>query len=182
MRQTVFLIGARASGKTTLGRALAKALGYEFVDTDQRLEATLGRSIAEVVEQEGWEGFRQHEAATLRQVSAPGAVVATGGGMILRAENRQFMRASGVVVYLYAPAEVLAARLAKSPDLGQRPTLTGRPVAQEVAAVLAEREPLYRATANYILDATTPLPVALTEACRLVTGGLTGQGSAVERK
>ncbi|MCL1900519.1 MAG: shikimate kinase AroL, partial [Promicromonosporaceae bacterium] len=71
-------------------------------------------------------------------------VVATGGGVVLSAANRAFMRAEGLVFYLAAPAEVLAARLAAAPESEQRPSLTGRPAGEEVPLVLAEREALYR--------------------------------------
>ena len=164
MEQCIFMVGARASGKTTLGRLLAARLGYRFFDTDQYLLETLGVSVAEIVAQEGWEGFRSREAAALRAVAGPSTVVATGGGMVLLEANRTFMRESGVVLYLHAPAAVLAARLAADPRAAQRPSLTGRPVSEEVAAVLAEREPLYRATASHVLDATVPLKQVLAEA------------------
>ena len=88
MEQCIFMVGARASGKTTLGRLLAARLGYRFFDTDQYLLETLGVSVAEIVAQEGWEGFRSREAAALRAVAGPSTVVATGGGMVLLEANR----------------------------------------------------------------------------------------------
>ena len=168
MGQTVFMIGARASGKTTLGGQLAARLGYGFADTDLYLKETLGMTVAEIVAQEGWEGFRRREAAALRAVAAPSTVVATGGGMVLLEENRRFMRESGLVLYLHAQADVLAGRLEASLCAEQRPSLTGQPADKEVAAVLAVREPLYRETATFILDAAASPETVLAEALRLL--------------
>ncbi|WP_249621062.1 shikimate kinase AroL [Desulfuromonas sp. CSMB_57] len=162
MTATVFIVGPRASGKTTIGRALARALGYDFVDTDRHLLESAGRTVAEIVAEEGWEGFRQRESAALRAVTRPATVVATGGGMVLAAANRQFMREHGIVLYLAAPAAVLAARLHADPETAQRPTLTGRPIAEEMAEVLAAREALYREVAHQVLDGTAE-PQAVVE-------------------
>ena len=91
----IFLVGMRGSGKTTLGRALADKLGWLFADTDEMLCARCGRTVSEIVQEEGWGGFRKREAALLHDVARPYTVVATGGGMILREENRRFMKETG---------------------------------------------------------------------------------------
>lgn len=109
-------------------------------------------TVAEVVEKEGWPGFRARESEALQAVTAPATVVATGGGMVLRDENREFMRAHGVVIYLNVPVEVLAQRRSL-PEAGQRPTLTGKPVTEEIADVLAVRDALYRECAHHVIDA-----------------------------
>ncbi len=167
MSGTIFLVGPRAAGKTTVGRALAATLGCPFADTDLHLRESLGLSVAEVVAAEGWKGFRARESAALRELaaryaasapqtsSAPrGAVIATGGGMVLAAENRRFMREQGTVFYLAAPAQALAARLSADPQAAQRPSLTGLAPTEEAARILAERQPLYEDAAHYTLDAT----------------------------
>ncbi|MEG1610156.1 MAG: shikimate kinase AroL [Bilophila sp.] len=164
MEETVYLIGARAAGKTTVGKALAQALSYRFVDTDLYLLETTGRTVAEMVTAEGWESFRRQEQTALRTVSAPRTVVATGGGMVLSAANRIFMREHGLVCYLYAPAFVLSERLARAPEATQRPSLTGEAIADEVATVLAFRDPLYRTTAHCILNASAPLQDVIEQA------------------
>lgn len=153
MALPLYLIGARGCGKTTIGQALAEASGYAFTDTDRHLQQATGRSVAEIVAAEGWEGFRRRETASLKAVTAASSVIATGGGMVLAAENRQFMREHGRVIYLQARADVLASRLEAYPIQDQRPTLTGRPVADEMVEVLASREALYRETAHYIVNA-----------------------------
>ncbi len=156
-KKTVFLVGPRASGKTTVGRLLARALGRRFADTDVRLENDLGMSIARFVAEKGWPAFREAESRALRDVcdgeGGKGLVVSTGGGMVLSVENRNYMRSRGVVVYLSAPLAVLAGRLARNGDAEKRPSLTGGAIADEVGQVMAEREPLYRACAHFIVDA-----------------------------
>ncbi|HIE0648932.1 TPA: shikimate kinase AroL [Serratia marcescens] len=152
MTQTLFMIGARGAGKTTVGSALALALGYQFVDTDLFMQQAAQMSVAEMVEREGWLGFRRRETIALQTVTKPSTIVATGGGAILAEENRQFMRQHGTVIYLHAPASVLAQRLEEYPEDAQRPTLTGRPIAEEMLEVLAAREALYQDAAHYVID------------------------------
>ncbi|WP_075180428.1 shikimate kinase AroL [Pantoea sp. 1.19] len=156
MMPPLFLIGARGCGKTTVGHALANALGYAFRDTDHHLQQMTQKSVADVVAEEGWEGFRHRESTALVAVSQPDTVIATGGGMVLALHNRRFMREQGKVIWLAADAEVLAARLTAWPEEGQRPTLTGRPIAEEMRQIVREREALYRQTAHLVVDAMQP--------------------------
>ncbi|MCX8957698.1 shikimate kinase AroL [Erwinia psidii] len=153
MSLPLYLVGARGCGKTTVGQALADALGYAFSDTDHHLWQTTQRTVAEIVAQEGWEGFRQRESLSLQAVTASGTVIATGGGMVLAGSNCQFMRDHGRVIYLRAEAGVLAARLEAYPEQDQRPTLTGRPVADEMVEVLAARDALYQQVSHYVINA-----------------------------
>lgn len=153
----VFLVGARGAGKTTVGRLLAGRLGCRFADTDHEIAAHCGKSVAEIVGLEGWAGFRAREGATLRRlaraIGAGRAVIATGGGMVLFRANREYMRRSGLVVWLDAPAEILLARVLADADYAQRPPLGGKAPAEEMACVLAERAPLYANAAHFRLDA-----------------------------
>ncbi|WP_434462457.1 shikimate kinase AroL [Serratia plymuthica] len=154
MTQTIFMVGARGAGKTTVGSALAQTMGYHFTDTDLFMQQTTQMSVAEMVAHEGWLGFRRRESIALQTVTQSSTVVATGGGMILAEENRRFMRQHGTVIYLRSPADVLAQRLEEYPQDAQRPTLTGRPIAEEMLEVLAAREALYQEAAHFVMDGT----------------------------
>lgn len=144
MTQPIFLIGPRGCGKTTVGHALARARHFQFSDTDHRLQAHEQRTVAEIVQAEGWARFRELETLSLKAVTLPNTVIATGGGIVLAEGNRQFMRENGVVIYLQASVSALIDRLEAYPKAEQRPTLTGKPVREEVGEVLAQREALYR--------------------------------------
>ena len=154
----VYLVGYRASGKTTVGRALAARLCREFVDTDHLVEAEAGREIAAIFKESGEEAFRYLESEVLRRVcerssQGEGLVVATGGGIVLLAENIKLMRNSGKVVWLRAPAAVLEERIGADPATARnRPPLEGASAASEVEEVLRRRYPLYEASAECIVD------------------------------
>ena len=114
----IYLVGPRACGKTTLGKALSEVLDVPYCDTDHHLCERLGMDVATMVERWGWEGFRSRESESLRLASeelAGRGVVATGGGMVLAEANRRYMREHGRVFFLSAPVEVLAARLRRTP-------------------------------------------------------------------
>ncbi|ARD62225.1 shikimate kinase II [Kosakonia radicincitans DSM 16656] len=153
MTLPIFLVGARGCGKTTVGQALALAQGCQFIDTDFWLQETSQQTIADIVARDGWEAFRARETDALKAVTAPARVIATGGGIILSEYNRHFMREKGIVVYLCAPVAVLADRLEAFPEEGQRPTLTGKPISEEVSEVLALRDALYREAAHHMVNA-----------------------------
>lgn len=153
-QKNIYLIGMRGSGKTTLGKALAQALGCEMVDTDAVLVSNAGQTIEEIVNAQGWEHFRSLEEQTLLRVSAlPGKVVATGGGIVLSAANRDLMYKTGVSFYLAADAALLTGRIMKDNNAAQRPALTGLALHDEVAQIMSEREPLYMAGMDHMLQA-----------------------------
>ncbi len=152
--KNIYLIGMRGSGKTTLGQALATALGCAFEDTDAVLVRDAGQTIDEIVTTHGWDHFRDLEAKTLAKVCGlPGTVVATGGGIVLSAANRDLMYATGVSFYLAADAALLTGRLLRDGNTAQRPALTGLALHDEVAQVMSEREPLYMASMDHLLQA-----------------------------
>jgi len=152
----IYLVGPRGSGKTTVARALADALGWAWRDADAALVEAAGRSIRELFESEGEAGFRDRESAVLRELArCDRHVIATGGGVVLRPENRELLRATGLVVRLTADVATLCQRLSSDATTAeQRPGLTGRAAAdpEEVAVVVAAREPLYAATAHVTVD------------------------------
>lgn len=147
----LYLIGYRGTGKTTLAPMLAERLGpnWTWVDLDDRIEESAGRSIAEIFAGEGEVGFRDREEQALAEVAARDCiVVATGGGVIERPANREKLR-QGFVVWLAATPETIERRLSEDATTrSRRPSLTGLPSGQEIRSVLARREPIYRESAD----------------------------------
>ncbi len=162
----VTLIGYRGSGKSAVAAALADQFGCPWCDADEILEHEVGVSIADLVAQRGESVFRDAEAAILDQLlSRDSEVLATGGGVILRAENReQLLRRGRPVVWLSAPVDVLRGRLASDPSTAtRRPALGGGDVLDEVTAAVAHREPLYREVANGVIDTAVDTPKRIAE-------------------
>lgn len=147
--ERIILIGYRGSGKTTIGRLLAGRLKTPFIDADEHLESQAGKTIREIFATEGEPSFRDRESAVLRELTQGGVrVLATGGGVVLREENRERIRESGFVVWLTADADTLWERLQTDPVTRERrPNLAGGGL-EEVTRMLAVREPLYRGLAN----------------------------------
>ncbi len=138
----LYLVGMMGAGKSAVGRPLAEALGYRFLDADDALVQVAGRSIPEIFASDGETGFRELETAVLGQIANwHSLVVATGGGVVIRPENWGHMR-QGVVVWLDAPAPLLLERLQADPT--PRPLLQADDPAARLAALLAQRQPLYQ--------------------------------------
>lgn len=141
----ISLIGLPAVGKSTVGRRLARRLGFEFADCDSLLEQRFQQRIREFFEAEGEERFRDAEAAMLDElVAGSRRVIATGGGAILRADNRQLLRQHTTCVYLRAHPEALLTRLQRDT---KRPLLQVPDPAGRLRELSAERDPLYREAA-----------------------------------
>ncbi len=156
--RTIILLGYRGSGKSTVGRALAERLSCRFLDTDALVvERFDGRSIADIWGSEGEPAFRDAEAKVVADaVGLPGRVVALGGGAVTRhAAGRAAVEAADALrVYLAASPAVLAQRIAgDAGTAADRPSLTrSASVTEEVAAVLAQRDPIYRAVADVVIE------------------------------
>ena len=146
----IFLVGMMGVGKTMIGRQLAAALGREFIDLDQAIEARCGVRIATIFDIEGEAGFRRRETAALDEYTRrPGLVLATGGGAVLSEANRRMLSERGCVVYLRAGVDELYRRVAR--DRG-RPMLRAEDPRQRIVDLLALREPLYESVADVTLD------------------------------
>lgn len=156
----IILTGFRATGKSAVGRLLAHRLGLAFLDADRLIEERQGCSIKKLVAARGWAHFREVERELLEELAGrSGLVIATGGGAILHRQAWAALRASGVVVWLTADQKTICRRLAADAATeGQRPSLTGRGIEEEVAAVLAERESLYREGSDLTIDTACRLP------------------------
>lgn len=157
----VYLVGMMGCGKSTVGRRLAVLMRRQFIDTDRAIEQKSGATIGHIFELEGEAGFRRREAKLLEEVSARrGAVVATGGGLILRERNRVVLRATGTVIYLRAAPELLRERLKNS---RARPLLNTPEPQTKLAELLAARAPMYRAAADIIVDVTADTSARIAE-------------------
>jgi shikimate kinase len=143
----VYLVGMPGSGKSTVGGELAGRLGVPFIDLDVDIARDDGRSITEIFQAEGEEGFRAREAAALVAASTHDpAVIACGGGVVLEPANRVTLRNTGTCVFLDVPLDVLAARVRPAAD---------RPLIREqgdLERLLETREPLYREFAAHVVD------------------------------
>ncbi|HJS77295.1 MAG TPA: shikimate kinase [Burkholderiales bacterium] len=146
----LYLVGMMGAGKTTVGRMLARRLKLRFVDSDHEIEARCGVKIPVIFEIEGEAGFRAREAQAIAElVKLDGIVLATGGGVVLEAENRRLLAERGTVVYLRATPEHLYERVRQDRN---RPLLaTGNPLAR-LRELYRERDPLYRSIADLIVD------------------------------
>ena len=164
----VFLIGPRGSGKSTVAQLLAARLGWKWLDADAELERRWGRSIRDIFMADGEAAFRDMENAVLADLcQLREHVIATGGGVVVRPENRERLRSSGRVVWLTAQPATLAARLQEDATTTERrPALTGTGTPsslREISAVLALREPLYRSCADVVATTEGRAPEIIAE-------------------
>lgn len=146
----IFLVGLMGAGKTSVGRLLARRLKLRFFDSDHEIERRCGVKIPVIFEIEGEAGFRNREEQAIAELTAlHGIVLATGGGAVVAADNRRRLAANGTVIYLNARPEDLYKRVRHDRN---RPLLaSGDPLAR-LRALHAERDPLYRAVADLVVD------------------------------
>lgn len=146
----IFLIGPMGAGKTTIGRTLASQLGMTFVDSDQEIQDRTGVDIPTIFEFEGEEGFRDREQQVIDDLTQlEQRVLATGGGAVLRAENRRLLAARGIVVFLECSPEQQYERTFRD---RKRPLLQTENPLERLRELTVERDPLYRETADYVVS------------------------------
>ncbi len=181
----VSLIGYRGTGKSTVARLVSLALGWEWVDADVEIEWRAGKSIKSIFADDGEPAFRDLEAAVLAELCGRDRVVlALGGGVVLRKENRHAIKAAGPAVWLTASPRQIAARIAADAATAERrPNLTASGGITEIIAMLATRDPLYRDCAALVVDTEnkTPAEVADEIVARLAEQRITS-GPAGERE
>lgn len=152
VHNNLVLIGFMGSGKSSVGRRLATKQRKSFVDTDAEIVADAGMSIQKIFSQEGEPSFRIRETKVLqRLVDYEGIVLATGGGIILREENRNLLHRIGPVIWLYAKPDILFERAMRS---RKRPLLLVENPRERFESLLAEREALYRKSADVHVDSS----------------------------
>jgi shikimate kinase len=150
----IFLIGLPGSGKSTVGRQLARRLALPFNDSDHVIEQRLGCSIRDYFEREGEAAFRDVEEAVLQELTqAPAGVLATGGGAVLRPANRQRLHESGQVIYLRSAPEEVFRRVRHDRN---RPLLQVSDPLARLRSLHQERDPLYRETAHFVIETGRP--------------------------
>ena len=148
-RVNLYLVGFMGTGKSTHGRAVAKRLGYRFIDTDQEIERQAGRSIREIFATEGETGFRERERELIQNGHpAEGCVVSCGGGLVTAPGVLEMLRKKGVVIALVASADCIWERTRGNED---RPLLNGPDPRGTIQSLLREREPLYRKAGPRVL-------------------------------
>lgn len=155
----IFLIGPMGAGKSTIGRHLAELLDKEFQDTDHEIEKRTGASIPLIFEIEGEAGFRGRESSVLNDLTGKsGLVLATGGGVILSADNRRVLHNRGVVVYLHAPLDTLLQRTRRD---RHRPLLQTTDRRRTMEEILKAREPIYRQVADIVVETAHRSPMSV---------------------
>ena len=143
---SIFLVGPMGSGKSTVGRALARKIGYRFLDSDREIEARCGVDIPTIFDYEGESGFRDRESRMINELThLPGIVLATGGGSILREENREYLKSRGHVILLQVDIKEQLRRVSSDTN---RPLLQTADPAARLRALMEEREPIYKSVAH----------------------------------
>ncbi|MFJ9451731.1 bifunctional shikimate kinase/3-dehydroquinate synthase AroKB [Herbaspirillum sp. NPDC101397] len=154
MSGSIFLVGLMGAGKTTIGRALAKKLNKRFVDSDHEIESRTGTTIPVIFEIEGEESFRKREADVIRELSAQQDIVlATGGGAILRAETRAYLKQRGTVIYLRAGINQILQRTGRDKN---RPLLQTADPRRKLEELSRQRDPYYREVADFVIETGRP--------------------------
>lgn len=153
----LYLIGSRGTGKTTLAPMLAQQLAWSLIEMDDHIAAAAGQSISEIFATFGEAAFRELESRMLQQVAASRQqVVSTGGGIVVRPENRELLRATGLVVWLTASVSVMHQRLSQAGTV--RPPLTNLSQLEEIEQVARVRTPFYQACAHFTVDTSEQNP------------------------
>ena len=160
--ENIFLVGLMGAGKSTVGRILARRLGKRFVDTDHEIEKRNGVTIPVIFEIEGEDGFRRREQEVLVDLAKEkDLVLSTGGGIVLKPENREVLRNHGFVVYLNARPELLADRTKHDRT---RPLLNVEDPLTRLRELYAVRDPLYREVAHAVVETGRGAPQQVVQA------------------
>ena len=154
----IYLMGMMGSGKSTVGKTLSQQLGKPFIDLDLEIEQSTGKTISEIFENDGAEHFRNIESNQLQQHS--NSIVACGGGIILKEENRVIIKENGKAILLTASIPELSNRLSASAN---RPLLTDDNMEETLTKLWLERQFLYLSTADYTIETDGKTPEKITE-------------------
>ncbi len=162
----IFLIGYRATGKTSVGRELARMLGRAFVDLDDKIENAAGATIADIVMAKGWDEFRRMEREALADIASNSkkTVVACGGGVVLHEDLMEQIMNSAIVIWLTAPVEIMHKRISSdSKSATRRPALSGQDTEREIIEIYEQRKPLYERFSHFEIDTFEKGPFQLAQ-------------------
>ncbi|MDP4550223.1 shikimate kinase [Alkalihalobacillus macyae] len=148
--RAIYLTGFMGSGKTTIAEKLSFELTVPTIDTDDHIEEVTGKAIPDIFASEGEEVFRKYESQSLESIPNKNIIISTGGGIILKEQNREFMKKHGIVIYLHCDPEEILKRLEGD---SSRPLLKGDNRKAKVESIFSERLPLYR-EAHFEIDTT----------------------------
>jgi shikimate kinase len=173
----IFLVGLMGSGKTSVGKCLARLLNKSFFDSDHEIERATGVRVAVIFEIEGEAGFRAREHRMIAElVARENILLATGGGAVLSKENRELLRQHGLVIYLRAPIKSLLKRTQRDRS---RPLLQVADPAAKLSALYEQRDPLYCEVAHLVVDTGNQSVRALAGQIEAKLKGLDNRESAV---
>jgi shikimate kinase len=170
--QNVILIGFMGTGKTSIGRQVAQSLGFEFVDTDEQIVEIAGKPITGIFSEDGEDHFRQLETEILRSTTSCGnKVISTGGGAVLREENRRLLSAAGYVIWLNASPKAILERVSRNRE---RPLLQTADPLGTIETLLSQRRQYYLETADFTIDTDELSPdeiaFGICESARVIFG------------
>lgn len=157
----IALVGPMGAGKSTIGRLVAAELGFPFKDSDHEIEERSGADIPWIFDVEGEAGFRERETNVLKNLlQEPKLVLATGGGIVMRSENRELLKQADAVIYLTADPDHLVKRTARDK---KRPLLQVDNPREKIMSLLEERDPLYREVATHVVMTNTQSPKVVAQ-------------------
>jgi len=150
----IVLIGYRCSGKTEVGKILARELEKDFLDTDELIEDNAGCSVEAIISRDGWNHFREIEKSLIEKVSRRNnLIIATGGGVVMDEDNVKNLKKNAWIVWLNGESEVIRERMDKEQRSGKiRPSLTGEDPLEEIKQVMDVRIPFYKKAANFVVN------------------------------
>lgn len=164
----IFLVGPMGAGKTTIGKLLARRLGLAFADTDREIERRTGADIPWIFDMEGEQGFRDREEQVIADMTQLNDIVlATGGGVVMRAANRKALAERGCVVYLHATVKEQLRRTARD---RKRPLLQAAKPEAVLRELMDVREPLYREIADHVIETDGCSPRSVSQSLQEVLG------------
>ena len=159
-KKNIFFVGLMGVGKTTVGKLLAKSLGMSFYDSDLVIEDTAGTDIGWIFEKEGETGFREREATALKNLCQKnGIIISTGGGAVLRSENRRLLSTNGIVIHLDCPIDMLVSRVGRD---DRRPLLQDGDPFAILSDLKIQRDPLYEQISDYKFETLDQSPQTLS--------------------